>query len=488
MTNQLKDPSLFKQQSFIAGSWSDSSKTGRIQVTNPANGEIIGAVPSCSVEHVVSAILAAEQAQKLWRLRTAKERSIILRNWFNLVIENKEDLARIVTLEQGKPLSEARAEVTYSAAYIEWFAEEAKRTYGDIIPSNRRETRALVIKEPVGVVATITPWNFPSAMLARKIAPAFAAGCAVVSKPSELTPFSALALAVLAERAGLPPGLWSIVNGDPQTIGSELTSNPIIRKLTFTGSTKTGKLLMQQCSSTVKKLSLELGGNAPFIVFKSADIEEAVKGAIFAKFRNNGQTCICVNRFIVHSEVYDEFRDQLIAKINKLKIGDGFLDGTEIGPLINDFAVSKVKAQVADAEKHGGKICIGGKLHSLGRTFFEPTVVDGANSNMLLAREETFGPVVSLFKFTEESEALHLANNTEFGLAGYFYSKDLGQIWRVAEALEIGMVGVNDVMISAENIPFGGVKESGFGREGSKYGLEDYMHTKYICMGGLSNS
>jgi succinate-semialdehyde dehydrogenase/glutarate-semialdehyde dehydrogenase len=486
MINELKDPSLLKEKAFIAGKWVDSSSKVRISVVNPANSEVLGSVPSCTLEETKLAVSAAQSAQKLWGQKTAKERSNILRTWFNLVIENKEDLALIITKEQGKPLSEARVEATYSAAYIEWFAEEAKRAYGDIIPSNRKETRALVTKEPVGVVATITPWNFPLAMLARKVAPAFAAGCAVVSKPAELTPFSALALAVLAERAGLPTGLWSVINGDPQTIGTELTTNPIIKKVTFTGSTKIGKLLMQQCASTVKKLSLELGGNAPFIVFSSADVAEAVKGALFAKFRNNGQTCICVNRFLVHQDVYDSFRDQLVEGIKKLKIGSGQEEGIEVGPLINEAAVSKVKAQILDAQNLGAHVCLGGKSHALGGTFFEPTVIDGVSAEMLIAREETFGPIAGLFKFSEEAEALAIANNTEFGLAGYFFSRDLGQIWRVAEALEIGMVGVNDVMISAENIPFGGIKESGFGREGSKYGLDDYMQTKYICLGGLS--
>lgn len=486
MAQKLKNSALFKQQAFIAGSWSNSSSSEKISVKNPANKEILGTVPSCSVEDVRTALIAAQGAQQEWKSRTAKERCNLMRNWFNLILENKEDLARIITLEQGKPLSEARVEITYAAAYVEWFAEEAKRAYGDIIPSNRRESRAFVIKEAVGVVATITPWNFPSAMLARKVAPALAAGCAVVSKPAELTPFSALALAVLAEQAGLPKGLWSVLNGDPQTIGLELTTNPIVKKVTFTGSTKTGKLLMQQCSSTVKKLSLELGGNAPFIVFDSADIAQAVKGALFSKFRNNGQTCICVNRFIVHNDIYESFRDQLIEGIKGLKIGDGLKEDTVIGPLINDSALNKVANQISDAQQHGAKICLGGKPHSLGGNYFEPTIIDGATSKMLVAKEETFGPVASLFRFSEEAEAISMANNTEFGLAGYFYSKDLGQIWRVAEALEIGMVGVNDVMISAENIPFGGVKESGFGREGSKYGLDDYMLTKFICLGGIS--
>jgi succinate-semialdehyde dehydrogenase / glutarate-semialdehyde dehydrogenase len=478
MTIELKDPGLLKEKAYIAGSWVDSNSLRRIEVFNPASGIKIGSVPECDVEDTRRAICAAEVAQKDWRKRTAKERAAVLRAWFNLIIENKEDLARIVTSEQGKPLAEARVEVAYSAAYVEWFAEEAKRAYGDIIPSNRAETRALVIKEPVGVVATITPWNFPAAMLA--------AGCAVVSKPSELTPFSALALALLAERAGLPAGLWSVLNGDPQKVGLELTTNPIIRKLTFTGSTRTGKLLMQQCASTIKKLSLELGGNAPFIVFSSADIDEAVKGAIFAKFRNNGQTCICVNRFIVHADVYQAFRDKLKIQIQKLKVGDGLVEGIEIGPLINHSAVSKVKIQIEDARKLGADVCLGGSAHSLGGNYFEPTLIDGAKAEMLIAREETFGPVAALFKFNDEVEAIKLANSTEFGLAGYFYSQNPGQIWRVAEALEIGMVGVNDVMISAENIPFGGVKESGFGREGSKYGLDDYMHSKYICLGGIS--
>jgi len=487
MTFDLKEPKLIREQAFIGGQWTDFGGRPAIEVFNPADGSRLGAIPSCSVEDVRNAIEAARVAQGAWRSVTAKERGNILRTWFNLIIQHREDLARIITLEQGKPLAEARAEVTYSAAYIEWFAEEGKRMYGDIIPGNRKETRLLVMKEPVGVVATITPWNFPSAMLARKIAPAFAAGCAVVSKPAELTPFSALALAYLGEQAGLPKGLWSVLNGDPQTVGLELTTNPTVRKVTFTGSTRTGALLMKQCASTIKKLSMELGGNAPFLVFDSADVDAAVKGAIFAKFRNNGQTCICVNRFFVQAGVYDEFRDKLTTAVKALKIGSGLTEGTDVGPLINQAAVDKVQAHVDDAASRGAKVICGGKQPAQGRFFFEPTVIDGATPEMLVAREETFGPLASLFKFSTEAEAVTLANRSEFGLAGYFYSRDLGQIWRTAETLEVGMVGVNDVMISAENIPFGGVKQSGFGREGSKYGLDDYTHTKYICLGGIAS-
>ncbi|MFM1848009.1 MAG: NADP-dependent succinate-semialdehyde dehydrogenase [Pseudomonadota bacterium] len=486
MAFDLKEPKLIREEAYLAGKWLSGGGRPQLDVFNPADGSRLGSVPVCSVEDAKIAIDAAHRAQGGWRATTAKERSNILRAWFNLVIQHREDLAQIITLEQGKPLAEARAEVTYSGAYIEWFAEEAKRAYGDIIPGNRKETRLLVVKEPVGVVATITPWNFPSAMLARKIAPALAAGCAVVSKPAELTPFSALALAYLGEQAGLPPGIWSVLNGDPQSIGLELTTNPTVRKVTFTGSTRTGKILMEQCSSTVKKLSMELGGNAPFIVFESADIDAAVTGAMFAKFRNNGQTCICVNRFFVHAKVYDQFRDKLVTAVRALKIGAGLSEGTDVGPLINKAAVEKVESHINDAATRGAKIVCGGKQPVVGRLFFEPTVIDGATPEMLVAREETFGPLASLFKFSTESEALTLANRSEFGLAGYFYSRDLGQIWRAAEALEVGMVGVNDVMISAENIPFGGVKQSGFGREGSKYGLDDYTHTKYICLGGIA--
>lgn len=482
----LKEPRLVREAALVAGRWIGIAERAPIAVHNPATGEKLGSVPACTVEDTRHAIAAAAAAQKGWSARPAKERSNILRAWFNLVIQHREDLARIITLEQGKPLAEARGEITYSGAYIEWFAEEAKRAYGDVIPSNRKETRVLVLKEPVGVVATITPWNFPSAMLARKIAPALAAGCAVVSKPAELTPFSALALAHLAIEAGIPADLWSVLNGDPQTIGHELTTNPTVRKVTFTGSTRTGRLLMEQCASTIKKVSLELGGNAPFIVFESADVDAAVKGAMFAKFRNNGQTCICVNRFLVHTKVYAEFRDKLVKAVGALKIGTGLTDGTDVGPLINSAAVEKVQAHVNDAAHHGAAIVCGGKQPAAGGFFFEPTVIDGATPEMLVAREETFGPLASLFRFSDESEAIALANRSEFGLAGYFYSRDLGQIWRVAEALEVGMVGANDVMISAENIPFGGIKQSGFGREGSKYGLDDYTHTKYICLGGLS--
>ena len=487
MNFDLREPKLIREEAYLAGKWVSGGGRSTIDVLNPFDGTRLGGVPACSVEDAKSAIAAAQVAQAGWRSLTAKERSNILRTWFNLVIQHREDLAKIITLEQGKPLPEARAEVTYSGAYIEWFAEEAKRAYGDIIPGNRKETRLLVLKEPVGVVATITPWNFPSAMLARKIAPALAAGCAVVSKPAELTPFSALALAYLGEQAGLPPGIWSVLNGDPQVVGLELTTNPTVRKVTFTGSTRTGALLMKQCAATIKKLSMELGGNAPFIVFESADIDAAVKGAMFAKFRNNGQTCICVNRFFVHTKVYAEFRDKLVKAVTALKIGSGLADGTDVGPLINRAAVDKVEAHVSDAAQRGATIACGGKQPAAGRFFYEPTVIDGATPEMLVAREETFGPLASLFRFSDETEVLELANRSEFGLAGYFYSRDLGQIWRAAEALEVGMVGVNDVMISAENIPFGGVKQSGFGREGSKYGLDDYTHTKYICLGGIAS-
>lgn len=481
----LRDPRLFKEKAYIGGEWRDSISGRRIEVKNPSNQMVVGTVPECTAAEAAEAINAASQAQARWKMVPAKERANLLRAWFNLVIENREDLARLLTVEQGKPLAEARAEITYSGAYIEWFAEEAKRAYGDIVPGNRAGTRLMVFKEPVGVVGAITPWNFPSAMLARKIAPALAAGCSIVAKPAELTPFSALALAALAERAGLPKGLINIINGVPEIIGGELTSNPQVRKITFTGSTRTGKVLLRQASDTVKKVSMELGGNAPFMVFESADVDEAVKGAIFAKFRNNGQTCICVNRFFIHDRVYDEFRDKLKSAVSALKIGDGLEEGVDVGPLINKSAVQKVQDHIGDALNRGASLCCGGKGHSRGPNFFEPTILDGLTVGMKIAHEETFGPVVALFRFSDESHAVRAANDTEFGLAGYFFSRDVAQIFRVAEQLEVGMLGVNDVMISAENIPFGGVKESGFGREGSKYGLDDYMQTKYMCLGGI---
>jgi succinate-semialdehyde dehydrogenase/glutarate-semialdehyde dehydrogenase len=483
MQIELKDSSLFRQAAYIDGAWSSMDTSERIEVFKPANGEKLGEVPRASVADTRRAIAAAETALVTWRKTTAKERSAILRRFHDLVLENKEDLALIMTLEQGRPIKEALGEIAYGASYIEWFAEEAKRSYGDVIPTHRTAVRHLVLKEPLGVVASITPWNFPSAMLARKIAPALAAGCTMVSKPSELTPFSALALAVLAERAGLPKGVWNIINGEPSEIGTELTRNTAVKKVSFTGSTRVGKLLMRQCADSVKKLSLELGGNAPFIVFASADIDKAVSGAIMAKYRNNGQTCVCANRFYVHDSVVEEFQSKLATAVSELQVGDGIDTATDLGPLINDAAVDKVTSHINDAVAKGAKVLCGGKLkHSL---FFEPTVVTDATSNMLLAKEETFGPLAAIFSFSEEAEVVELANNTEYGLAAYFYSLDHAQIWRVAESLEAGMVGINEGILSSELIPFGGIKQSGFGREGSKYGLDDYLQIKYLCMGGL---
>jgi succinate-semialdehyde dehydrogenase/glutarate-semialdehyde dehydrogenase len=485
MLHALSDKALFKQALFIDGRWEEKSGKG-IEVFNPANGELLGAVPQAGPDDIRRALVAAEKAFEKWRQVPAKERSAVLKRWHGLVLEAQEDLAKIITLEQGKPLAESRGEIAYAAAYIEWFAEEAKRAYGDIIPSHRPDSRLLVLKQPVGVVGTITPWNFPSAMLARKAAPAFAAGCAVVSKPAELTPFSALALAVLAERAGLPAGVWNLLTGVPQEIGAELCASPIVRKLSFTGSTRVGKLLMEQSASTLKRLSMELGGNAPLLVFESADVDLAIKGALQAKYRNAGQTCICVNRFYVHEKIYETFAEKLCRASQALTVGNGMDAQTVVGPLINEAAVEKVERMVGDARQHGAKILCGAKRSTLGFTFYEPTVVTDARPEMMLSQEEIFGPVAALFRFSSDEEAIRLANATPYGLAGYFYSRDAGQIWRVAERLECGMIGINETAISAETIPFGGVKESGFGREGSKYGLDDYMQTKLLTWGGLS--
>lgn len=478
-------PKLFRQANLIGGKWIDPQDGAAIEVRNPASGELVGLIPTASPAQVDQAITSAAQAFNSWKKTLAKDRAAILRRLHALMLENREPLARLMTIEQGKPLAEARGEVLYAAGYVEWFAEEARRTYGEIIPANRADTRLLVVKEPVGVAATITPWNFPSAMLARKIAPALAAGCTVVSKPAELTPFSALALAALAEEAGLPPGVWNIVTGVPQQVGSGLCASPLVRKLSFTGSTQTGKLLMAQCTPTLKRLSMELGGNAPFIVFESADIPAAVKGAIASKYRNAGQTCVCVNRFIVHDSIYDRFAAALAEAAQKLKVGNGLEDKTEVGPLINEAAVAKVERHIADAAEKGAKVVCGGSRHSLGLTFFQPTVIADAKPGMQIAQEETFGPIAALFRFKTEDEAVALANDTPYGLAAYFYSRDLGQIWRVAEQIEAGMIGINEGLISSEVIPFGGVKESGFGREGGSQGIEDYMQTKYLCMGGI---
>jgi succinate-semialdehyde dehydrogenase/glutarate-semialdehyde dehydrogenase len=482
---QLRDVNLFRQLCYINGAWTPARSASTIPVEDPATGRILGSVPNAGREETRDAIAAAAAAFPDWRARTAKERSAILHRWFELILENQEDLATLMTLEQGKPLAESRGEVAYGAGFIEWFAEEARRTYGDVIPSHARDKRIIVIKEPIGVVGCITPWNFPIAMITRKVGPALAAGCTTVVKPASQTPFCALALAELAERAGLPKGVLNVVTGSARDIGAELTSNPAVRKISFTGSTEVGKLLMAQCASTVKKLSLELGGNAPFIVFDDAEIDRAVEGAIVSKYRNSGQTCVCANRLLVHAPVYDAFARKLADAVGLMKVGPGLEPGVTQGPLIDDAAVAKVESHIADAVARGATVIAGGHRAPAGGRFFEPTVLTGATGTMALAREETFGPVAPLFRFDTEADAIRLANATEFGLAAYFYGRDIGRIWRVAEALEYGIVGVNTGLISTEVAPFGGVKESGVGREGSKYGIEDYLVIKYLCLGGL---
>ncbi|RZI44358.1 NADP-dependent succinate-semialdehyde dehydrogenase I [Herbaspirillum sp. HC18] len=481
----LKDPSLLKQQAYIAGQWCDADSGESFPVTNPATGETIGTVPHMGAAETRRAIAAANEAWRGWRAKTAKERSVILRKWNDLMLANADDLAVIMTVEQGKPLAEAKGEVGYAASFIEWFAEEAKRVSGDTLQSPWTDRRIVVTKEPIGVCAAITPWNFPAAMITRKVGPALAAGCPMVVKPAEGTPYSALAMAVLAERAGVPAGVFSVITGDARAIGGEMTSNPTVRKLSFTGSTEVGRLLMQQSAATVKKLSLELGGNAPFIVFNDADLDAAVEGAMASKYRNAGQTCVCANRIYVQDGVYDAFADKLVAAVKKLKVGNGLEPGVTQGPLIDQDAVGKVEQHVADALAKGGRVLTGGKRHALGQTFFEPTVISGVTSEMRVAKEETFGPVAPLFRFKTDEEAIALANDTEFGLASYFYSRDIGRVWRVAEGLESGMVGINTGLISNEVAPFGGVKQSGLGREGSKYGMDDYLVIKYLCMGGI---
>ena len=481
----LKDPALLRQQCYVDGRWCDADGGATKSVINPATGRPIGTVPVFGAGETRRAIEAADRAWPAWRAKTAKERSSILRQWNDLVLANADDLALILTTEQGKPLSEAKAEVTIGAAYIEWFAEEAKRIYGDVIPTIGNDRRLVVVKEPVGVCAAITPWNFPTSMITRKVSPALAAGCTVVIKPAEATPYSALALAELGQRAGFPPGVLNIVTGKAAAIGGEMCANPTVRKLSFTGSTEIGRLLMQQVAPTVKKLSLELGGNAPFIVFDDADLDAAADGAIISKFRNAGQTCVCANRLFVHDAVYDAFAQKLIDRVRALKVGPGTEAGVAQGPLINAAAVAKVEEHIADATAHGAKVVTGGKRHALGGTFYEPTVLTGVTAEMKLFREETFGPVAPLIRFKTDAEVVELANRTEFGLASYFYSRDIGRIWRVAEALEYGMVGVNTGLITTEVAPFGGVKQSGFGREGSKYGVEEFVEVKYVCFGGI---
>ena len=485
MSMQITDKVLLKTQAFINGEWVDADNGETLEVTNPANGEVIAEVAKCGAAETRRAIEAAEAAMGDWRQRPAKERAALLRKWFDLMMEAQEDLAQILTAEQGKPLAEARGEVAYGANYIEWFAEEAKRVYGDTIPAPSKDKRIVCIKQPVGVVACITPWNFPNAMLTRKIAPALAVGCTVVCKPASATPLSAYAFAELAVRAGIPAGVINIITGRTSEIGDELTSNPTVRKLTFTGSTAVGKKLMAACASTVKRTSMELGGNAPFIVFDDADLDAAVAGAIICKFRNAGQTCVCANRILVQESVYDEFVEKLMVAAADLKIGDGTAEGVTIGPLINEGAANDVLAFVDDAVGRGAKVVAGGQRSDLGACFVEPTILINASDDMRVFREEIFGPVAPLFKFRTEEEAIAMANDTEVGLACYFYARDIGRIWRVGEALEYGIVGINDGIISNEMAPFGGVKESGQGREGSKYGMDDYLEIKYMCMGGI---
>jgi succinate-semialdehyde dehydrogenase/glutarate-semialdehyde dehydrogenase len=479
----LKDAKLFREQCYVDGAWADAEGGKSIAVHNPATGAVLGTVPRMGAAHAKRAVEAAERALPAWSAKTAKERAVILRKWFDLMMANQEDLAQIMTAEQGKPLAESRGEIAYGASFIEWFAEEGKRAYGDTIPSPWADKRVLVMKQPIGVCALITPWNFPNAMITRKAGPALAAGCTVVIKPAGQTPFSALALAELGERAGIPKGVVNILTGDSKAIGGELCANPIVRKLSFTGSTETGRVLMRQCADTVKKLSLELGGNAPFIVFDDADIDAAVEGALASKYRNAGQTCVCANRLYVQDAVYDKFAQKLADKVKGFKVGAGTEPGVMIGPLIDENGVKKVEAHVADAVGKGAKVILGGKRHERGGLFFQPTVIANVTPDMIVSHEETFGPVAPLIRFKSEEEVIRLANDTEFGLAGYFYSRDVGRIFRVAEKMEAGIVGANVGIISTEVAPFGGVKQSGLGREGSKYGLEEYLEVKYVLLG-----
>lgn len=483
----LNDPDLLRMQGLIGGVWCDADSGKTLEVKNPATGEIIGTTPLMGTTETRRAIEAASAAMPAWSGKTAKERANILRKWHDLMLENTEDLARIMTIEMGKPLAEARGEVAYAASFIEWFAEEGKRIYGDTIPEHQNDKRIVVIKQPIGVTVAITPWNFPVAMITRKAAPALAAGCPMVIKPAELTPYSAFAMAVIAERAGIPAGILGIVTGDAPAIGQEMTSNPIVQKLTFTGSTAVGKLLMEQCAGTVKKTSMELGGNAPFIVFDDANLDEAVEAAIASKYRNSGQTCVCANRMYIQSGIHDAFLEKFAEQVKKLKVGNGLDDGVMQGPLIVEAAVEKVERHIKDAVGKGAKIELGGGRHSLGQTFFEPTILTGVTQDMTVAREETFGPMAAIFKFDDEQDVIAMANDTEFGLAAYLCARDIGRIWRVSEALEYGIVGVNTGIISTEVAPFGGVKQSGIGREGSKYGIDDYLEIKYMCIGGINS-
>jgi succinate-semialdehyde dehydrogenase / glutarate-semialdehyde dehydrogenase len=480
---KLRDPDLLRTKAFIGGKWVDAANGASHQVMNPATREPIGTVPDMGAAETRRAIEAAAQAFPAWAAHTARARAVILRRWFDLMMANQEDLATLMTAEQGKPLTESKGEIAYGAAFIEWFAEEGKRLYGDVIPPHQSDKRLIVIRQPIGVVAAITPWNFPAAMITRKVGPALAAGCTVVVKPASQTPYSALALAALAVRAGLPAGVLNMVTGDAAAIGGEMTSNPLVRKLSFTGSTAVGKKLMAQCAGTIKKLSLELGGNAPFIVFDDADLDAAVAGAIASKYRNTGQTCVCANRLLVHAPVYEEFARKLSHAVAQLRVGDGLKGPTDQGPLIDTKALAKVEEHIADALAKGARVAYGGKRHALGGTFYQPTVLTDVTTDMMVAREETFGPVAPLFKFATEADAVRMANDTEFGLAAYFYTRDLSRSWRVAEALEYGMVGLNTGIFSTEVAPFGGVKESGIGREGSRYGILDYTELKFLCVG-----
>ncbi|MDR6858756.1 NAD-dependent succinate-semialdehyde dehydrogenase [Variovorax guangxiensis] len=481
----LKDPKLLRMQAYVNGEWLHADGGATVAVTNPATLRVVGTIPQMGAPETRRAIDAAHAAQPGWGRTLAKDRGRLLRRWFDLIIENQDDLALILTTEQGKPLAEARSEVVSGAAFIEWFAEEGRRTYGETIPAPAADRRVVVIKQPVGVCAAITPWNFPSTIITRKAGAALAAGCTMVVRPASNTPYSALALAELAARAGIPPGVFNVVTGAPEEIGLELTTNPIVRKLSFTGSTGVGRKLMAQCAGTIKKVALELGGNAPFIVFEDADIDAAVEGAIASKFRNVGQACVGANRFYVHASVYDEFAAKLVDKVKGLRIGDGAENGVTVGPLIDVRAMEKVEDHIADAVAKGGRVLVGGRRHSLGGSFFEPTVLVEAHANMKVAREETFGPLAPLFRFSDERELIAAANDTEFGLASYLFSRDIARIWRVAEALETGMVGVNVGLMANEAVPFGGIKESGMGREGSHYGIDDYLEVKYVCLGGM---
>jgi len=481
--SQLNDPSLLKQQAFVAGHWTDAVDNKRFDVLNPATSEVVASVPDLSAQEAKTAIEAAVSAQKSWAARTGKERAAVLRAWNDLLVANADDLAVLLTAEMGKPLAEAKGEILYGASFVEWFAEEAKRIYGETIPGHQPDKRLIVLKQPVGVVASITPWNFPNAMIARKVAPALAAGCAFIAKPAEDTPLSALAMAELAVRAGVPAGLFSVLTAsDGVEIGREFAANPAVRKVTFTGSTEVGRILMRQGADQIQKLSLELGGNAPFIVFDDADLDAAVEGAMISKYRNNGQTCVCANRIYVQSGVYEAFAEKLANAVSQMEVGDGFAPGVTTGPLINDQAVAKVEEHIADAVAKGAKVATGGQRHALGGTFFEPTILTGVTRDMVVTHDETFGPVAPLFRFDDEEDVIAQANDTVFGLASYFYARDLGRVWRVAEALEYGMVSINTGLISTEVAPFGGVKQSGLGREGSRHGIEEYLEMKYLCM------